>query len=100
MTNSSDDPIAVYILTDIPVWTRPLEQALSQRGATVRVGSDASTADGMDVVVNRLSSGLRGIGDRELGALIDFLEHWESVGKPVINTATCLQIFWSVAECC
>jgi len=89
---STRKPLSIFLLTDIPVWTRPLERALGARGATIRVGSDLASAEGMDGVVNRLSSQLIRIGDRELDRLLDSLRQWESAGRPVINPARCLEI--------
>lgn len=82
----------IFLLTDIPVWVRPLERKLAAGGAKVLVGSDPSHGSDADLVVNRLSTRLLRISDQRRRAIFAALRRWESTGKCVINGLRCLEI--------
>lgn len=82
----------VFLLTDIPVWVRPLQQALAERDVEVTVGNDVALASGADIIVNRLSARLRQINSQQLSAIRTALQQWDSEDRQVINGWHCFEL--------
>ncbi|MEM0965375.1 MAG: hypothetical protein AAGJ81_04375 [Verrucomicrobiota bacterium] len=85
----------VALLTDIPVWVRPLANALEKVGATVSIVEERGWEEGADVVVNRLSTAVIRRAPEYANELFEFLLKNEKVGSRVINGSLCLEIGWS-----
>ena len=85
----------IFLLTDIPVWVQPLQEALVQRGVEVIVGANLGLEVGADIIVNRLSTAICRTKPEQLLGLRDTLRQWESDGRNVINGSCCLEIGFS-----
>ena len=85
----------IFILTDIPVWVRPLAGALTRRGAEVTVAADPEEVAEPDIVVNRLSTRVVRRFPDQVSVFIGALENWRNRGVPVINGADCLRLGFS-----
>jgi glutathione synthase/RimK-type ligase-like ATP-grasp enzyme len=80
------------IVTDIPVWVRPLKRALEAGGMPVRIVTEPEEVVSGGLVVNRISALIRE-RDREKGRRFEkTFGTWESAGKTVINGAKCFEL--------
>lgn len=90
-----------FILTDIPVWVRPLVRALEARGADVHVSDRPEAIRAEDVVVNRCSTRVARKQPEHAAAMAQALRCWEKEGRLVVNGADCLGLGfskWAQAE--
>ncbi|MEO0508316.1 MAG: hypothetical protein AAF065_00470 [Verrucomicrobiota bacterium] len=90
--------MTVFILTDIPVWVRPLERALTSLGAKVLVGDDPEIGSNTDLIVNRVSTQLLRVDEAKLSRIRQAFGRWESGNQMVINGARCFEIGLSKVE--
>jgi hypothetical protein len=81
-----------FLLTDIPVWVRPLERALEALGVEVSSGSDPERALAADVIVNRLSTQLLQLDHGQIAAIREALRRWEQNGRLLVNGSKCFEI--------
>lgn len=90
-----------FILTDIPVWVRPLVRALEAFGADVHVSNRPEAIRADDVVVNRISTRVARKQPEQAAAMRAALKRWENQSRLVINGAHCLELGfskWAQAE--
>ncbi len=85
----------ICILTDIPVWVRPLAEALRERGAAVGVVSDPEAVPPDALVVNRISTHVARRKPALAKAMERALQHFEAASRPVVNGARCLELGFS-----
>jgi hypothetical protein len=87
--------VRFFIFTDIPVWVRPLAQALEARGAGVHVGDDPEVIHPGDFIVNRISTHVARRHPEKAETMRAALARWEAESRLVINGADCLQLGFS-----
>lgn len=82
----------VFLLTDIPVWVRPLEKALQAQGAEVVVGLSVPENFRPDRFVNRVSTAILRRKSACVPELAALLRSAEAAGRHVINGAKCFEV--------
>jgi len=85
----------IFLLTDIPVWVRPLAKALEGQGAEVVTSAEVGEAVSPQVVVNRISTGVGRRAPGRVGVFVQALQNWEARGVRVINGSRCLRVGFS-----
>lgn len=83
------------ILTDIPVWVRPLAGALRQRGADVDVVQIPEEIPGDSIVVNRISTRVARKQSERAESMRQALRRLEEESRFVVNGALCLDVGFS-----
>jgi len=83
------------ILTDIPVWVRPLAEALRERGAEVGVAGDPAEIPPNALVVNRISTQVARRKPSLARAMERALRRFEAEPRPVVNGTRCLELGFS-----
>lgn len=82
----------ITIVTDIPVWVRPLQKALEALQVQVQVVTEPSGKIVGDAVVNRISALIRQRDPQMTTAFSAMFRDLESAGKTVINGADCFEL--------
>lgn len=82
----------IWIVTDIPVWVRPLQAALESRGADVGVATSPEEVSGPGLIVNRLSTLLMRTSPERASTFEEALRDWEQAGQRVVNRARCYRL--------
>jgi hypothetical protein len=84
--------MSISIITDIPVWVRPLAKLLVSMGCNVRVAEcpEEILRDGL--IVNRVSTLLAEKDKPRTNRIADSFRGWEDEGRSVVNGSHCFQI--------
>lgn len=82
----------ITVVTDLPVWVRPLVGTLEAAGAEVEVATRPEDVPGDGLILNRLSTLMaRRTPERVAGFEAAFLR-WECEGRRVVNGARCFRL--------
>jgi glutathione synthase/RimK-type ligase-like ATP-grasp enzyme len=82
----------LILLTDLPVWVRPLAEALVGAGVEVQVATTPEEVPAEGCVVNRISALLVARQPQRSEQLSQALADWEGRGRRVVNGARCHRI--------
>lgn len=85
----------VVLFTDIPVWVRPLAQALECLEAEVVIATSAGDVPGYGLIVNRLSTRQRRKDPGAAREAYEALREWEEEGRQVVNGSRVLALSYS-----
>ncbi|MCH8475985.1 MAG: hypothetical protein LAT55_12255 [Opitutales bacterium] len=85
----------IVLLTDIPVWVKPLADALGTLGADVVVAASIEAVPPEGLIVNRLSTLLVRKDPALSRSYIDALKNWEREGRTVVNGSRALALGYS-----
>ena len=88
----------IILLTDIPVWVRPLAALLEKRGARVTVVEDPEMDLPEGLNVNRLSTRLAGKDPQRTAHFEVFLKQLEANKLPIVNGSRCFRLGYSKEE--
>ena len=88
----------ITLLTDIPVWVKPLARALEEKGAMVEIVTDPENLLPQGLSVNRLSTRLVRKDGEKARAFASLLRQIESSGRPVVNGSRCYELGYSKEE--
>jgi len=84
--------MSISIITDIPVWVRPLAKLLVSMGCNVRIAEcpEEILRDGL--IVNRVSTLLAEKDKARANRIADSIRGWEAEGRSVVNGSHCFQV--------
>jgi len=84
--------VAISIITDIPVWVRPLAKLLVSMGSDVQIAECPEEIPRDGLIVNRVSTLLAKIDKTRADRITDFFRGWEDEGRSVVNGSHCFRI--------
>jgi len=84
--------MSISILTDIPVWVRPLVRYMESMGSSVQVASCPDEVLGHGLIVNRVSTLLAKRDKNRADKMTDSFRAWEGEGRIVVNGSQCFLI--------
>ena len=79
----------ISIITDIPVWVRPLAKFIESMGGTVHIANAPEEVLREGLIVNRVSTLLAKRDKPRADRIADFFRTWEGEGRAVINGSHC-----------
>lgn len=84
--------MAISIITDIPVWVRPLARILESIGSPVQIAGEPEEILPEGLIVNRVSTLLAKRDPSRAARIADALQAWEGEGRLVVNGFHCFQL--------
>jgi hypothetical protein len=84
--------MTLSIITDIPVWVRPLAKLLESMGSRVQIVKSPEEVLREGLIVNRVSTLLAKKDKARADRIADSFRAWEGEGRAVVNGSHCFQV--------